>query len=321
MTTRRALAKLAILGLEFGETEVTEDALNRLPAPAKGTAATISIQAALAITAGQFEKAESQFERATRLEPSNLNWRLDLLKLQLQFRDLAHADSARRELEALSKNPIVKTDALRALLQDARTQSELQRAAAIAEELASLPDAPLPDKLAFREELRVTSGQRFSVEIAKLREAIGSSGNPELISQVMTWQNNHGLSRESLDWAEQLPGNLMERVPVQVAQCDALMGLNEWLRLRTKVAGADWGWMNYLRLAIYARAKQANIAPAAMQSLARLAAVGNRECPAVAPYPRQTIKAPRASAMTWQTARGIACSRKRIHNSSSATNR
>jgi len=180
-----------------------------------------------------------------------------LLKCQLQFPDLGHADSARRELEALSKNPIVKADALRALLEDARTQSKRQRAAAIAEELASLPDAPLPDKLAFLEELEVTSGQRFSVEIAKLREAIGSSGNPELVSQVMTWQNNHRLMRESLSWAERLPDNLVEKVPVQIAQCDALMELGEWLKVRTKVAGADWGWMNYLRLAIYACAKQA----------------------------------------------------------------
>src|SRR6516164_10139635 len=117
-----ALTKLAMLGLRFGETGVAEDAMNRLPAPAKGTAGIISIQAALAITAGQSEKAESLFERAMRLEPSNLNWRLDLLKCQLQFPDLGHADSARRELEALSKNPIVKADALRALLEDARTQ-------------------------------------------------------------------------------------------------------------------------------------------------------------------------------------------------------
>jgi len=252
-----ALAKLAMVGLKFGETGVAEDALNRLPAPAKGTAGIISIQGGLAIIAGQSEKAESLFERATRLEPSNLNWRLNLLKLHLQFPYLGHADSARRELEALSKNPIIKTDALRALLEDARSHANSQRAAAIAEELASFPNALLPDKLAFLEELQVTSSQRFSIEMAKLREAVGSSGNPELISQVMTWQNNHGLSRESLNWAEELPGNLVERVPVQMAQCDALIGLNEWLRLRTKGAGADWGWMNYLRLAICARAKQA----------------------------------------------------------------
>ena len=252
-----ALTILAMLGLKFGETGVAEEALNRLPAPAKGTAGTISIQAALAITAGQFEKAESLFERATRLQPSNLNWRLDLLKCHLQFPYLGQADSARRELEALSKNPIIKAEALRALLEDARSHSNSQRAAAIAEELASLPDATLPDKLALIEQLQATSSQRFSIEIAKLRGAIGSSGSPELVSQVMTWQNNHGLTRESSNWAEQLPGNRVEKVPVQISQCDALMGLNEWLRLRTKVAGADWGWMNYLRLAIYARAKQA----------------------------------------------------------------
>jgi Flp pilus assembly protein TadD len=251
------LTKLATLGLKFGETGIAEDALNRLPVPAKGTAATLSIQAVLAITAGQFEKAESLFERATKLEPLNLNWRLDLLKFQLQFHDFAHADSARQELEALSKNPGVKADALRALLQDARSQSKSQRALAIAEELASVPDAPLPDKLAFIEELQATSDDRFPVELVKLRQTIGSSGKPELISQVMSWQSNHGLMRESLDWTEQLPAGVKESVSVQIEQCDALAGLNEWLRLRTKVDGADWGWMNYLRLAIYARSKQA----------------------------------------------------------------
>jgi hypothetical protein len=251
------LTKLALLGLKFGELGVTEDALNRLPAPVKGTAGIISIQAAIAIATGHSEKADSLFELCTRLEPTNVKWRLDLLKLHLQFPGLGQTSSALRELQALSKNPIVKTDALRALLEYARSHSNWQGAAAIAEELASLPDAQLSDNLTFLEALQKKSDLRFSIEMAKLREAVGASGNPELVSQVMNWQNDHGLMRESLAWAEQLPGNLMEKVPVQIAQCDALMVFNEWLRLRTKVAGADWGQMNYLRLAIYARAKQA----------------------------------------------------------------
>jgi hypothetical protein len=110
--------------------------------------------------------------------------------------------------------------------------------------------------LALLEELQATSDEWFPVELAELLEIIGSSGKPELICQVMSWQNNHGLMRESLHWTEQLPAGVKESVPVQIEQCDVLMGLNEWLRLRTKVDGADWGWMNYLRLAIYARSKQ-----------------------------------------------------------------
>jgi Flp pilus assembly protein TadD len=252
-----ALTKLATLGLKFGETGVAEDALDRLPAPAKGTAGTISIRAALAITAGQFEKAGSLFERATRLEPSNLNWRLDLLKFRLQFRDPAHADSARQELEVLSKNPNTKADALRALLQDARSQSKSQRALAIAKELASIPGAPLTDKLALLEELRTNSVEHFPAELAGLQKAIESSGNPDLIYQLTSWQNSQGLYRESFNWIARLPNNLAQRLPILVARCDALMGIGDWLKVRTEVAGTDWGWMNYLRLAIYARAEQA----------------------------------------------------------------
>lgn len=251
------LTKLAALGLKFGEIAVAKDALNRLPTPAKKSASTLSIQAIIAITAGQLEKAESLFERAARLEPSNLKWRLDLLKLRLQFRDPAHVDSARKELEMLSKDPGVKSDALRALLEDARSQSKPLRALLLAEELASVPNAPLSDKLAFLEELQEASIEQFSVKLAELQRTIGSSGNPELISQAMSWQNSRGLCRESLKWAEQLPHALAQRVPIQMAQSDALMGLGEWVKLLTRVAGADWGGMNYLRLAIYARAKQA----------------------------------------------------------------
>jgi len=128
------LTKLAALGLKFGEIALAKDALNRLPTPAKKSASTLSIQAIIAITAGQLEKAESLFERAARLEPSNLKWRLDLLKLRLQFRDPAHVDSARQELEVLSKDPGVKSDALRALLEDTRSQSKPLRALLLAEE-------------------------------------------------------------------------------------------------------------------------------------------------------------------------------------------
>jgi len=47
------LTKLAALGLKFGEIALAKDALNRLPTPAKKSASTLSIQAIIAITAGQ----------------------------------------------------------------------------------------------------------------------------------------------------------------------------------------------------------------------------------------------------------------------------
>jgi Flp pilus assembly protein TadD len=253
-----ALVKLATLGLKFGETGIAQDALNRVPESAKGTAAMLSIQAILAVTAGEFERAESLFERARRLEPSNLNWRLDLLKLQVQFRDPAHIDSARQELEQLAGNvnPAIKRDALRALLEDARGRSEPHRALAFAEKLASVPGAPLPDKLTLLKELRATSDKRFSVELAGLQRTIESSGNPGLIYQLMSWQNGQGLYRDSLDWAARLPNNLSKRLPIPVARCDALMALGDWPIVRTEVAGADWAGMNHLRFAIYARVEQ-----------------------------------------------------------------
>jgi tetratricopeptide (TPR) repeat protein len=253
------LYKLATLGLHFGETGIAQDALNRLPAPARGTAAALSIEAVMAIAAREPEKAESLFERAARLEPSNLNWRIDLLKLRLQFPVLAHIGSARQELEQISRNgdSIVRSDALHALLGDARTQSMPQRALALARELTSIPGAPVEDELAFIDELQANADRSFWIELRKLEQMTQDSGNPWLIKQVMSWANSRHLYQESLNWAVRLPGSLADQVPVSMAQCDALMGIGDWLKVRKKVSGTDWGWMNYFRLALYARAEQA----------------------------------------------------------------
>jgi len=116
--------------------------------------------------------------------------------------------------------------------------------------------APLADKLALLQELRTTSDKRFLLELAGLQRTIESSGNPGLIYQLMSWQNTHGLLRDTVNCAARLSNNLSKRLPIPIACCDALMALGDWLNVRIEVARADWGWMNHLRLAIYARVEQ-----------------------------------------------------------------
>jgi tetratricopeptide (TPR) repeat protein len=251
-----ALIQLALTALKFGETEVAQEALDRLPPAAKETAIALSLQGTIDVLGGRLSKAENLFERAAELEPSNLSLRLNLLKIRLQFRDSSKADPAREELERLAKDSSTKADALRALLQDARTHGQSERALSIARQLVSAPDAPLSDQLLLLPELTVSSKSEFSATLVDLRQKIQSSGNSGLIFQLMSWQDAHGLYQESLDWKNELPANLTNGFPIQLAESEALIGLKNWIPLRGKIATEDWDGMNYLRLAIYARVER-----------------------------------------------------------------
>ena len=252
----RALSQLAALALKFGEVEFAQEALNQLPAASKETATALSLQATVDVVQGSLIHAEALFDRAARLEPSNVSHRLNSLKIQMQLGDPVKAEAARHELEELAENPYARSEALRALLQDARAHSRSERALSIAEQLASIPDASISDNLLLLDELRVSGPDRFQVALANLRQKVQSSGNRGLIFQVLSWQNRHGMYLESLTWKEQLPAAVAAGFPIALAESEALMGLQDWGRLRTKVAAADWGQMNYLRLAIYSRAER-----------------------------------------------------------------
>jgi predicted Zn-dependent protease len=252
----QALARLAVLALRFGEIEVAQDALNRLPASAKERADILALQAAIDVTAGRLGDAESLFDRAAKLEPSNLSHRLNSLKIRMQLRDEVKSGLARHELEELSLDQATRSEALRALLLDARAHGNPQRALGLARQLCAPSDSSLPDKLLLLEELRAGTPDQFPTALADLRQTIQSTGNAGLIFQLMSWLNRHGLYRETLAWKGGLPAGLTDQFPIQLSACDALIGLKDWTRLRMGIASADWGWINYLRLAIYARVER-----------------------------------------------------------------
>jgi tetratricopeptide (TPR) repeat protein len=252
----QALTTLATLALKFDETEMAQEALNRLTGTSKEAPVTLSLRATIEVLARRFSAAESLFDRAATLDPSNISYRLNLLKVRLQSRDSVKADAARQELEQLTKDSAANREALRALQQDARAHGQSDRALSIAQQLISIPNAPLSDRLLLLEELRVSRTERFPVELAELQETIQSSGDSGLIFQLMSWQNSHGLYQESLDWKAKLPSSLADPFPIPLAESEALVGLKDWPELRKRIVAADWGWMNYLRLAIYARVER-----------------------------------------------------------------
>jgi Flp pilus assembly protein TadD len=250
-----ALTYLAALALKFGETEIGREALDRLPAASKETPSVLSLRATIEVLGGRLNTAESLFDRAATLDASNFSYRLNLIKIRLQALDPVKADAARQELEQLTGDSAANREAMRALLQDARARGQSDRALQIAQQLASMPEAPLSDRQLLLEEFRVSRKDQFPGKLAELQQTIQSSGDVGLIFQLMSWQNSHGFYRESLDWKARLSAELTDRLPIPLAEAEALIGVKNWSELRKRIATADWGWMNYLRLAIYARAE------------------------------------------------------------------
>ena len=245
------LIELASAAANLGETFIAEQALAQVPEGDRDTLAFHVTAGALAIAEKQPASAEKEFQRAAALDPKDENLRLNLATIQLALAPPGAATEAFATLERFRQDPRFRRAALRALLTDARRRNDSARAHSLADELRQGADASLGDMLLWIEELRHGQSPDFDGELRALQAA--SAKSEGAIYSVMTWMNAHGLADQSIRWCESLPPKVRARLPVPLGEAEARTALGDWKQLREIVREADWGDLEFLRLAIHAR--------------------------------------------------------------------
>jgi len=243
---------LVSAALRFGELDVARRALQQVTLDDRQKAAYHVVAGWLSRAEGNKAEEERHFAAAVAQDPSNDLYKFNLAVLQIQSPEPEKNAAARNELERLSKVAEFRTEALRALLDDALRQNQTGAADDLAQELQMSPQVTFADYLRCLDLYRKLSPKKFDALLDKVRPV--AARHPQDLAQLLDWMNQHELENEALKWSDKLPDEVTSRPPVAPAVAASLALTKSWSRLKRWTRSGSWGEEDYLRLAYQAYA-------------------------------------------------------------------
>jgi predicted Zn-dependent protease len=241
----------ASAAMRFGDWAAAAQALSTVTLGGRHTPQFQQTAGALALALRQIPLAEAHFAVAARLDPANEVYALNLATVRLASTNTATARRARQVLDRLRNEPRFKTLVLRALTSDAERRQDTNGAIHLARELEQSPRAGFNDHLIYLDLLHRARDPGFAAYLNRMQTLAGRQ--PQDIYTLLTWMNARGMERASLTWADRLPAGLVTQVPIPLAVAEAYAMEHNWTRLQALVSKGDWGPLDSLRLAFWAR--------------------------------------------------------------------
>jgi tetratricopeptide repeat protein len=243
---------LASAALRFGQLDVARDALGRVAMEDREKAAYHVVAGWLSRAQGNIAEEERHFAAAVAKAPANDVYQFNLAVLQILSPDPEKNAGARNQLERLSKVAQFRTEALRALLDNALRQNQTDAANELAQALQMSPQVSFADYLLCLDLYRKLSPQKFDALLDKVKPVAARDGGD--LAQLLSWMNKNDLANAGLKWSDKLPTDLTNRPPVAVAVAESLVQTKNWSRLKRWTRSGSWGADDYLRLAYQAYA-------------------------------------------------------------------
>ncbi len=243
---------LASAALRFGQLDIARDALARVASADREKAAYHVVAGWLSRAQGNIAEEERHFAAAVAQEPGNDVYQFNLAVLQILSPDPEKNAAARNQLERLSKVAQFRTEALRALLDNALRQNQSDAANELAQALQMSPQVTFADYLLCLDLYRKLNPKKFDALLGKVKPVAARNGHD--LAQLLAWMNKNGLAVDALKWSEKLPDAITDQPPA-VSQVAASLALTRnWSRLKRWTRSGSWGEDEYLRLAYQAYA-------------------------------------------------------------------
>jgi len=243
---------LSSAALRFGQLEVAREALKRVASKDREKATYHVVAGWLSRAQGNVAEEERHFAAAAAQEPSNDLYQFNLAVLQILSPDPEINTAARNQLERLSKVAQFRTEALRALLDNALRQNQSEAANALAQQLQMSPEVTFADYLLCLDLYRKLNPKNFDDLLEKVQPVAARHGHD--LAQLIDWMNKNHLASRALKWSEKLPDDLTTHPPAAVAIAASLALTKNWSRLKRWTKTGSWGEDEYLRLAYRAYA-------------------------------------------------------------------
>jgi hypothetical protein len=217
--------------------------------------------AAFALSTGQLRIVMDHLQEAHRLQPVDWPTKLMLERVRLPSPEPEARALAHERLEGFASDFASRLEACRVLLAEARAQGRFDDAKSLSQKLRDLPEAVLSDRLAYLEELDRRQEQgptedlrslRFENELDRLEHEAGFDG--AAIFEVGSWLNSHRHADNTLEWLNKLSETQRALSATRLVEAEAMAMSKDWLGLEKRISTAQWGPLEYLRLAFLARA-------------------------------------------------------------------
>src|SRR5450432_501014 len=194
---------LASAALRFGQLDIARAALEQVELADHEKAAYHVVAGWLARAQGNIAEELRHFAAAVAIEPGNDVYQFNLAVLEILSPDPEKSASARNQLERLSKVPQFRTEALRALLDHALRQNQVEAANEFAQELQMSPQVAFADYLLCLDLYRKLNPKKFGALLDKVKPVAARDGRD--LAQLVVWMNKNDLAGEALQWSEKLP--------------------------------------------------------------------------------------------------------------------
>jgi predicted Zn-dependent protease len=228
------------------------DTLEELKGSASNVAAYHAVSAELALRLKRSAEAATQFEQASRLEPTNELYQLNLAVLRLQSTNALASAPARATLERLRPSTNVGAVALRWLVADSLGRNDLSAAQRFSRQLLADSRALPDDRLQHLTILRQSQNPEFGPYLSALQK--GALTNALETCGITAWMVGHGLAGEAFGWLTNCPAKLRAEQPVPLALVDCYLANKDWAGLETFLKAQKWGDLEFLRFAFLSRA-------------------------------------------------------------------
>jgi predicted Zn-dependent protease len=226
--------------------------LDEIKDTAGGVAAYHAVSAELALRLKKPTDAIAQFEKASRLEPTNELHQLNLAVLQLQSTNKSAVSAARATLERLRASTNVGMVALRWLVAESLDRNDLSSAERFSRQvLADAHSAP-DDRLQRLTILQRSKNPELKTYLAALQT--NSLTNATEVYAISAWMIGHDMAGYALVWLTNCPAKLRAEQPVPLALVDCYLARKDWQGLDASLQGQKWGDLEFLRSAFLSRA-------------------------------------------------------------------
>jgi thioredoxin-like negative regulator of GroEL len=243
---------LASAALRFGQLDIARTALSRVSPNDHEKAAYHVVAGWLSRAQGNIAEEERHFAAAVASEPSNDTYQFNLAALQILSPEPEKSSAARDQLERLSKLAPFRTEALRALLDDALRHNQTETANDLAQQLQMSPQVTFSDYLLCLDLYRKLNPKKFDALLEKVKSV--ADNDRSYLAQLVGWLNKNNLATEALRWTDRLPTSLTNQSPSISAIAASLAQTRNWSRLKRWSRGGSWGDDEYLQFAYQAYA-------------------------------------------------------------------